>query len=246
MSSALGPMDEHTRRRAALNTLVEGLRTLGVTVSASSYDEQRLDGGRDSQRVVVIERVEREPIEVRGAEIVSCWDGELDGYRAAVAIPGEEWRRLERVERGGVLLVVACETRPAGGCGAELERALRDVVAASGLQVRASQAPPGGVDADSGAEVARFGAGEGAAHVLWIDVQAEHRHDTDGVRYAYATVDARLVETSDGRTVKTARLEDVKGAMYAQLEHVQHSKLDAVEKALEEAVAVLRRELQGW
>ena len=212
-----------TRAKAFANALNNGLGPLGIRVSSDVRIEQRSDTtinaagkvattGRDTTTANT--RVKLAEIEVRGFGVTYCRpSGRDDAIEARVTVPLSEYSRIRRVKRGRTLLVLACQSKPAGACDQETLAALRDVGKKSGLDITNAIMAPPGLDPGQREPLLALGVDKDVAYVFWVRLNSHFSVEEDGVLYAFTDGAGRLLETSDGKAVADTAIQRVKGAL---------------------------------
>ena len=245
-----GEFTPDTQARAFGQALTEGLKEIGVEVSASTLmnattEVLNVDG---TESVVASSTESRdisitlETMEVRRAKTTYCSIiGDAPQVQAFVKIPGSEWLRLLRQSSGKTALVVGCSSTPEGGCRPEVLNATQNAAREAGFEVSHAELR----DADelpNDRETIALSNQHGAAWVLIVSLRSRTLSGDDPV-FAETTSLVRLVETSDGTTIRTwepgrhasnNQPHRFKGSAFR--EHSKTPEADALSQSLQRAI----------
>ncbi len=254
---AMGLDTPGTRQKAFANALTEGLKPLGVKVASDVKIQQKqqtkigpggkavttgLDSVESNQSIKLAE------VEVRSFKVTYCRPANKDQtIRAVVTLPGSEYNRIKRMKTGSTLLVLSCESEPAGACSNDLAANLRKAADKANLSISSIIKPPKGVNGRNGKDLLRLGASKGAAYVIWVELSGRFKVKEEDVLYAFADGWAGMTETSDGKSLRSITLDPaVKGAVYDQVGAQKNGPVDATRESLRNAVRELGDQIRWW
>ena len=248
-----GQFDPATQQQAFSHALTEGLKELGVEVSASTVRSATTEVvARDGDEAVLETSLERRDmsvklgaVEVRRATATYCsMPGTPPQVQAFVRIPGSEWLRLLRAISGKTVLVVGCSSEPEGGCRPEIEDSARNAAQAAGFDISYAEMRSADELPDDAGAIALSNQ-HGAAWVLVISLRGRTLRGDDPV-FAETKSLVRLIETSDGTTIRTwepgryannNQPHRFKGSAFR--EHSKTPEQDALSQSLQRALLSL-------